>query len=174
MSTGDWYEEAYERQDQVERTVAERFPELIDQAAGGSAPVVRIECPRGHQVARIMLSTDHNWRPILLYVEGSSRQVEYKSAERWRTASEATPGSRGQTVCPEPGCPNLWPCPDHAGHSDVLPPPAVGLRDKLKCPKCRWHEPHGVSDLLPRYAVAWELWRNTAGHLNTTTPVIRP
>jgi len=150
----------------VAETLDVEFPELLALARGFDAPVIRIMCPRGHQLAPVRLILDHNFRPMLELVDATGQQVDDQAAERWRRIGRAAPAARARSVCSEHGCPQLFPCPQHPPAGDEPATGTVPSLARLDCRRCRYDGRHSAADLLRRYAVAFRLESNEI-HLST-------
>lgn len=64
-------------------------------------PVVRLLCPKGHEVARVQMMFDYDGVPRLVFVDAHGQLEDEKDgqplADRWKAARNASPGGRQTT-----------------------------------------------------------------------------
>lgn len=161
MSEPSWYDEHYRRVAEVEAIVLGHFPELLDTASNMTAPVLRVECPRGHQLARVRLEADHNWRPFLIVVDSRDMPVDEWSDPRWQHTTGADPVASSEVggFCALLDCGHPTPCPKHPTQGPVMQ--AVAPRVALRCPRCRYDGRHDLATLLTEYVISVKMARTT-------------
>lgn len=56
-----YYDTANQASDSLDTFVSEQMPEVEEWLRCDTAPVVRLDCPRGHRIIDARLEGDHNW-----------------------------------------------------------------------------------------------------------------
>lgn len=123
----------------------------------GSAPAVRLRCPRGHLLLTVQVGAYEHDGHLLPLMETAGSSV----LGRAPAAVDSSPSGGAHVVCSEPGCPHRVRkdtdvCQD--GHRQADVPQA--LRTTLRCRRCSYVCPHRQERLLKLYAGALQIGRD--------------
>jgi len=105
-----WYDAASQAVGELEAKLYAEFPEIVEAANAVSPPIVRLECPKGHQILSVTLGVDHNWH--LFVAPANQESVGPKGQVAWAADPlkssdadyDATTGPRVSLRCPHKGC----------------------------------------------------------------------
>jgi hypothetical protein len=143
--------------DFVER-LRDEYPTVMQMAEVSAAPVVRVDCPRGHTITHLRLEVDHNDWPVLMFVSPSGDYLSHRAHPR---AVSGRPAWASE-VCVVSGCPNIRPCSDHDVVDRDIPVDVASTRTRLRCPRCTYDGVHTQTMLLGEYVAAAALWERVA------------
>lgn len=131
--SGTWERDADRDRDAVRSLIEANLPDVMAMLDDGSAPPIRLLCPKGHRLLDVDLVQDHNG---MVYVSPKGGDVDSSRG----LVNPAMPGDgSARSVCHERGCPNLVAvgegCPDHptAGDDTTI----SGVRLRLRCHRCQ-------------------------------------
>lgn len=132
------------------RRVGAVLDDLLDRLHSG--PTVRLTCPRGHPLLRVLADRDdRGWQ---LAVVGD------RPRDSGPVTTSQTPIGRARTICRESGCPTSVPregwCPAHGDRpAEVIDAMKTGFT--CRSPKCGWTGAVVTAELLRRYGAAVRL-----------------